>query len=239
MVAAVHPPLTILIPIYNEEPILEQAVTDLRAQLAGKVEAYQLILCENGSRDRTPAIAQSLAADHPEVETFSIGSPGQGNYGKALKLGMERARHPYVFCFEIDYWKVEFIDACFREFDAGAELVIASKQLATSQDQRPLFRRVVSRIYNLLLRLLFGFTGTETHGIKGYQQEALAPVIAACVTERDVFASELVMRAERQGNKRVEVPIAIEEIRPQRVNVWRRVPNVLRNFVTLYRVLHQ
>lgn len=231
-------PFSILIPVYNEEPILRQSVGDLQAQLEPLASEYEIILCENGSRDATAEIARQMGEADGRIKSFSIGSPGNGNYGKALRLGIERAAHEYIFCFEIDFWKVEVITESFTLFPEF-DLVVASKQLGASKDDRPLFRRIASRIYNLLLRGLFGFTGTETHGIKAFRKAPLMPVVAECVTERDVFPSELVMRAERHGISRKEIPIQIEEIRPQRVNLWKRVPNVLRNFVTLYQSLNR
>src|SRR5262249_53405768 len=75
------PHISIVIPIYNEEGILHAAVVDLRERLSPFGWSYEIILAENGSRDRTIAIAEQLAAKYPEVRFFSAGEP---NYGKAL-----------------------------------------------------------------------------------------------------------------------------------------------------------
>src|SRR5689334_7383503 len=91
------PQISIVIPIYNEEGILHAAVVDLRERLAPLGWNYEIILAENGSRDRTVAIAQELSAKYPEVRSLSIGEP---NYGKALKQGILESHGEYVICDE-------------------------------------------------------------------------------------------------------------------------------------------
>ena len=100
-----HPRLSVVIPIYNEEAILQAAVCDLREQLVEFGWPFEIILAENGSRDGTVALAASLAEKYPEVNSFSIGEP---NYGKALKEGILRARGEFVMCDEIDLCLMDF-----------------------------------------------------------------------------------------------------------------------------------
>src|SRR5947209_19928298 len=93
------PKLSVVIPIYNEEGILHSAVVDLVSRLSETHWSYEILLAENGSTDRTVAIAEELAAKFPEVKVHSLGSP---NYGKALRQGILRAAGEFVMCDEID-----------------------------------------------------------------------------------------------------------------------------------------
>jgi glycosyltransferase involved in cell wall biosynthesis len=54
------PQISIVIPVYNEEGILHSAVVDLRERLAPFGLAYEIVLAENGSRDRTLSIGREL-----------------------------------------------------------------------------------------------------------------------------------------------------------------------------------
>jgi hypothetical protein len=74
-----------------------------------------------------------------------------------------------------------------------------------------------------------GFEGTDTHGLKAMKRRAILPVVAACVVDQDLFASELVIRAGRAGLRLVEIPIELEEQRSSPVHLVRRVPRVLRD----------
>ena len=82
-----QPRISIIIPIYNEEAILHAAVVDVRERLKPLGWSYEIILAENGSKDRTVEIGQELAnkygsATEGQVKIISMGEP---NYGKALK----------------------------------------------------------------------------------------------------------------------------------------------------------
>ncbi len=221
------PQISIVIPIYNEEPILHAAVVDLREQLGPLSWNYEVILAENGSRDRTVEIAQKLAQKYPEVRVISAGEP---NYGRALRLGMLAARAPIVICDEIDLCDTDFHQRAVALLEGGrADLVIGSKLIGGASDERPLIRHAASVLYTGVLRTLLGFRGTDTHGLKAFRRERLLEVANQCVSDRDVFASELVIRAYRGGLEVVEIPVRVVEKRRPSINLVKRVPNVLRN----------
>ena len=160
------------------------------------------------------------------------------NYGVALKAGIEKARGTYVFCDEIDLCDLSFYDAALPVLEkGGADMVVGSKAAKGASDQRPLVRRVATRVHNKLLRVTLGFQGTDTHGLKAFRREALMPVVAKCVVDMDVFASEFVIRAWREGLRVVEIPIQLQEKRQPSIHLFRRVPNVLRNVGKLFYVI--
>ena len=65
------PAVSIVIPIYNEEGILRGSVLELREKLRPFGFSYELLLCENGSRDRTVEIGKELEAEYPVVRMIS------------------------------------------------------------------------------------------------------------------------------------------------------------------------
>jgi len=227
----VSPLISIVIPIYNEETILRTAVTDLRERLAAFGLTYEIVLAENGSRDGTIAIAAELAREHADVRFFSLGEP---NYGGALRRGIEEARGTYVICEEIDLCDADFHKRAIDILTRGdADLVIGSKLIGGARDDRPWARHAASQLYNGLLRVTLGFEGTDTHGLKAFVRARLSPIAAACVVDRDVFASELVIRAYRAKLAVKEIPVRVIEKRTPSINLTRRVPNVLRNLAKL------
>lgn len=228
------PILSIVIPIYNEEGILRSAVADLVARLAETGWSYEILLAENGSRDRTVEIGEELARQHPQIRIDSLGEP---NYGKALKHGILRARGEFVICDEIDLCDVDFYRRALEVLrGGGADMVVGSKVMRGAQDRRPLLRHAATLVINGMLRLLVGFHGTDTHGLKAFRRAALTAVVESCVVDRDLFASEFVIRAERSA-KVVEIPIQIMEKRPPSVNLFKRVPKVLRDIARLTYVI--
>ena len=225
------PRISIVIPIYNEEGILHAAVVDLRERLQPLAWDYEVILAENGSRDRTVAIAEELSRKYPEVRVLSVGEP---NYGKAMKLGILESQGEFVICDEIDLCDTEFHQRAISLLSSGAvDMVIGSKLIAGAEDDRPWARHAASLVYTNLLRVTLGFRGTVTHGLKAFRRRALIDIAADCLVDRDVFASEFVIRAYRAKVPIEEIPVRVVEKRPPSINLLKRVPNVLKNLIKL------
>ncbi|MBK8217049.1 MAG: glycosyltransferase [Myxococcales bacterium] len=226
------PRISIVIPVYNEERILRQAVSELRERLAPFGWTYEIILAENGSKDGTVRIGEELATELPgEVKIISMGEP---NYGRALKEGILLSRGEFVVCEEIDLCDTDFHRRAVEILETGeADLVIGSKLASGAEDERPVFRHVASIAYSSMLRILLGFRGTDTHGLKAFRRSALLDVVSACLVEKDVFASEFVIRADRGGVRTREIPVKVKEKRPPSINLWKRVPNVLKSVAKL------
>ena len=230
------PRISFVIPIYNEQAILREAIVDLRQRLKPTGWSYEIILAENGSKDKTVAIAEELAAKHtdPTEGQVKIMSLGEPNYGKAMKQGILLARGELVICEEIDLCDTDFHRRAVDILDSGrADLVIGSKLAIGAEDARPLMRHAASIAYSGMLRIILGFRGTDTHGLKAFRRVALLDTVKACLVDKDVFASEFVIRADRSGVRTEEIPVHVKEKRPPSINLWKRVPNVLKNVVKL------
>lgn len=229
------PDLSIVIPCYNEEAILWGSITELHAGLSALGRPFEILISENGSKDDTRAIAEKLGRLYPEVRAIFSDEP---NYGKALRRGIQGARGKYVLCEEIDLCDLGFHKRALAILDAGeADMVVGSKAHKDAHDQRPLTRRAATMVINSLLRVLLGFRGTDTHGLKAFVRAKLLPTVDKCVVDKDLFASEFVIRAERYKLRVVEIPIQIHEKRPPSIHLFKRVPNVLKNLARLFYVV--
>jgi len=236
------PDVSIVIPVYNEEGILREAITELldgydtvRVALDWPDLTVEVIVAENGSKDRTVELAEHLANERAEVRTFSLGEP---NYGKALRRGILEAKGAWVICEEIDLCDLDFHRRALEALrHTDADMVIGSKAMKGASDHRPLMRRAATRVLNGMLRVALDFHGTDTHGLKAFHRTKLLPIVEQCVIDKDLFASEFVIRAARAGLRLLEIPIRLHEKRPPAINLVKRVPNVLRGMAKLTRVI--
>jgi glycosyltransferase involved in cell wall biosynthesis len=238
-----RPTVSIVIPIYNEEGILSASVADLTEKLANDprwTDSYEIILSENGSSDDTVAIAHQLMERHPELRLLHSSEP---NYGLAMRRGILQAAGDIVICDEIDLCDTDFyVRALEKIRDEGYDLVVGSKALDSSRDRRPAFRKLATFVLNFLLRVFVGFHGTDTHGLKAFRRDRLLAAVDKCVVDKDLFASEFVIRAQRMRFRMTEIPVTVVEKRPPSINLVRRVPNVLKNLgrlVWVIRIRHR
>lgn len=226
------PQVSIVIPVYNEEALLFAAVLELLEKVKALPYSFELIITENGSKDRTREIGRELEQKYPQVRLLQSDEP---NYGKALRAGILAARGKFVICDEIDICDTVFHRRALEalSFDQ-CDMVIGSKLHKESKDQRPLARHAASMVITGLLRVLLGFKGTDTHGLKAFHRERLLPMVTACIVEKDLFASELVIRTERAELRILELPVDIMEKRQPAIKLLKRVPNVLMNLGRLF-----
>jgi glycosyltransferase involved in cell wall biosynthesis len=227
-----RPFISIVIPVYNEEAILRAAVVDLVDRLSASPWSYELVLAENGSTDRTVEVAAELGERFDQLVWRHTNEP---NYGEALREGILHARGDVVICDEIDLCDTDFYERAIALLqDPSVDFVIGSKVMEGAVDERPLVRRLGTFVINGMLRATLGFKGTDTHGLKAFRRELVQPIADGCIVDRDLFASELVIRAERAGLGLQEIPVRVLEKRPPTVGLARRVPNVLKNLAKLF-----
>ncbi len=226
------PGLSIIVPVHNEAGTVDHAVPEMLRAAERLGVPFEVLVCENGSRDETAAIVGRLAAADARITTEAL---PVGDYGRALQHAIGVARYDSVVIFNVDYWSADFLATALAGL-ASHDMVIGSKVMG--KDRRPVLRRLITRSFNLFLRLAFGFRGTDTHGMKAFRRDAVGDLAAECVSKGWIFDTELVLRAERHGLTIIERPVDTMEIRPPSYSaIVSRVPVTLRNLVRMQRGL--
>lgn len=218
-------------PAHNEEAYLRPSVEVLVSGLRERSHPFEIIIVENGSRDRTLDEAARLATDHAGVRFTSI---DEADYGSALKQGFLLAQGEFVAIFDVDLVDLDFLDRAIDLVgESSSVIVVGSKRLAESEDQRSYGRRIVTAVFSGLLRGLFGLSVTDTHGMKLLRREPLVPIVERCQFGKEIFDTELILRAERAGMNVAELPVKVLESRPPRTSIVRRIPRTLLHLVKL------
>jgi len=241
------PAISIIMPVYNEAEIIERSLAELLDGLRLRGEPFEIVVVENGSGDDTAAIAGRIATRNPEVRVLHR---EHADYGDALRQGLLEARGDIVVNFDCDYYDLEFIARAvdqMREFDRLRDrpndglpaIVVGSKRAPGAEDRRSWSRRLVTTTFSRILRAGFGLTVSDTHGMKALRREALLPVVARCRFGRDLFDTELILRAERSGLAVAEIPVDAEELRPARTSIVRRIPRTISGLARLWFVLRR
>jgi hypothetical protein len=212
--------VSVVVPAHNEQRLIEATVAELYAGLLVRGFAFELIIVENGSTDRTRELARRLGENLPRVRVLEL---DRGDYGAALAAGYQAAVGTVVVSFDVDYYDVDFVDEALEIFGKdAAEIVVASKRAPGADDRRPASRRALTWAFTGLLRRLVAMPVSDAHGMKAFIREPLQPVIAQCGLRGSLFDVEMVVRGARGGLTAVEVPAVVAEIRPCRTPVWRR-----------------
>ncbi|MFQ5915425.1 MAG: glycosyltransferase [Nitrospinota bacterium] len=227
--------VSIVIPIYNEARFLKDAVEAILAEMKMKRDrTFEVILVENGSRDDTAAVAQSLAGEGKEV--FRVLSLPRPDYGGALRAGFQAARGRFIVNFDLDYWNVEFACQALKVMK-DQDLIIAAKNLPQSEDRRNVYRRFITWGFQNVLHLLFDYPYHDTHGIKVWRTSAVREILPSVHFDRDLFDTEMILRGVKAGWRVQEVPIVVEEKRRPRMSIVPRIARTLLDLVALRRLV--
>ena len=225
------PEFSVVVPVYNEAGFLPQALPALIGAMNSLDRSYEILIVENGSTDGSAAIAEAVAGDAP----VSVLSLQVADYGGAMHHGFSHSTGDWVVNFDIDYFSAEFLRKVVTsgEFD----IVIGSKRDPGSEDRRPMVRRLATLVFNLLLRSILGSRVSDTHGMKAFRRELVDDLAPLVVSRKDLYDTELVIRAERAGYRITEVPVIVEELRTARSSLVKRVPRTIAGLFRIRKLL--
>jgi glycosyltransferase involved in cell wall biosynthesis len=231
---------SVVIPAHNEGEHIEQFVEQflMRLDAATHAALREVVIVENGSTDDTYEAGLRLQSAHPD--TVRILKISRGSYGEAIKHGMLASRAEYIAILECDFLDAAFVsraqDICC---DCQARFVVASKRHDASEDHRPLQRRLLTWGFNMVLRVVCGYPGTDTHGLKFIDAPLAHELCHVAETTDEVFQTEIVLLAWHRGTTIHELPIYIAESRHHRVPILKRVPKIANMIWQLRKSLHR
>jgi glycosyltransferase involved in cell wall biosynthesis len=223
--------VSVIFPAYQEELYLPAAVHDVVEGLRAAGRTFEVIVVENGSRDKTREVADGLAETYHEVRSMSSAEP---DYGKALRTGLLAAQYDFVVNFDVDLYDLVFADQAIAKAQAqDLSVVVGSKRGEGSDDTRPLPRKVVTATFTAILRHGFGLQVSDTHGMKVMRRADVVDFARQCKFGTDLFDTELILRVEGAGLHTGEIGVKIEEKRAARTPIARRIVRSLQGLVRL------
>ncbi|MBI4226058.1 glycosyltransferase family 2 protein [Candidatus Roizmanbacteria bacterium] len=219
---------SLIIPVYNEEEILENQLNKLMFEIDKILphSDYEIVLVENGSQDKTYHIAKKLAKQNSHVKLFHLDSP---SYGQAFREGLKQASFDIVVQFDIDFWDTDFLVLSLLLLERY-DIIIGSKNMGTSKDKRPLARRIISKFIELFLKIYFDVPFTDTHGMKAIRKKLILPLVDQVQSQNHFFDSELLIMCHYLRYSFKELPVTLQEIRGTRFSFLIRAVETIEEF---------
>jgi len=196
--------LSYFFPAHNEEANLEGLVEEALETLPSLADTFEIIAVDDGSRDGTPALADVLAARHPDV-VRAVHHPTNLGYGAALRSGFGAARFEIVTFTDGDrQFKVADIGGLIARLDeADAPDVVVGFRI---QRADPPLRTLYARAYRLANRVFFGLQVTDVDcACKVFRREALEGIRVE--SGGAFFSAELIIKLRAAGRTVGEVGV--------------------------------
>jgi len=199
---AAAPRLSVVIPCYNEEENVDRLLEALLPVLDGMEASFEVLLVNDGSRDRTLPMLLAAREKRPEIVVLSF----VRNYGQhaAVTAGFEAARGDFVVTLDADLQNPPSeIPKLFAEFERGHDLVGTIRQ----NRQDTWFRRKASRLVNRITRRMSGIRLSDFGCmLRGYSREIAKAIVRR--RERNTFIPALGQLFARNP---VEIPVEHDE----------------------------
>jgi glycosyltransferase involved in cell wall biosynthesis len=149
------PFVSIILPAYNEEVIIEKSIGIIMAYLKSKEDKYiwEVLLIDDGSTDKTGVIADSLTKENKNLRV--IHHPANLNLGRALQTGFKNVHGEIIVVLDLDLsYSVDHIAILVEKLiDTDADVVIASPYMKGGKvSEVPFKRALLSRVVNRFMR---------------------------------------------------------------------------------------
>jgi glycosyltransferase involved in cell wall biosynthesis len=233
---AAAPAVEIVIPVYNEQQVLDANVRKLHRHLRREFTfTFQITIADNGSADATLEVARRLARDLPEVTVLHLDRKGRG---RALRAAWSRSHADVVAYMDVDLsTDLSALEGLLLPLlQVRGDITIGSRLDPGARVTRGIRRELISRAYNLLLHLLLGTGFSDAQcGFKAARREVVDELLGDVEDGSWFFDTELLYLAQRRKFAIREVPVRWVEDSDSRVAVVATALEDLRGIVRLRR----
>lgn len=216
------PDLSIVIPSYNEELRLPETLERIAAYLPNFGGATEILVVDDGSKDRTAAVAESFRKSIPNLKVISNGV----NRGKGFSVrhGMREALGRNVLFTDADLSapieEAPKLLEALKSNDVAIGSRALDRSLITIHESR--FREFAGIVFNTIVRAILRLPFVDTQcGFKAFRRERCQILFEQQRIERFGFDPELLYLARHHGLRTVEIPVRWGHSHATKVNMLR------------------
>ncbi len=203
------PYLSIIIPAYNEAERIPHTLIDMDKRLEGKPWSYEILVVNDGSKDRTAEVVKGLASKIKNLKLVdNIENKGKGG---VVRQGMLVAQGDIRLFTDADNsTSIDHFDQMIPLFKQGYDVVFASRAIKGSKldPPQPLYRQIPGKLGNLFIQVLLlpGIWDTQC-GFKAFSVKAAEQVFSLSRITGWGFDVEILSLAKALGYKLKQVPV--------------------------------
>jgi dolichol-phosphate mannosyltransferase len=199
--------LSVVIPAHNEEDSIAETVRAVAARLVEDAIPYEIVVVDDASRDRTPAIVAQLSDADPNVRYLL--NPYPNGFGFAVRAGLEIFTGDAVAIVMADLSDhPDDLVAYYRLIEAGYDCAFGSRFMTGGATyDYPQFKLIMNRLVNWGIRVLFGHGYNDTtNAFKAYRREVIESV-APLLSHHFNLTVEIPLKAVVRGHSFAVTPI--------------------------------
>ncbi len=193
--------LSVVLPAHNEEGNIRKTVESCVSYLEKNLGAYEIIVVNDGSLDRTREIVEEMSSANPNV--VLVNHEINRGYGSALRSGFDKARHEYIFFMDSDgQFDINDLDRMITHAGPNSAVIGYREDRADS-----FIRSLNAWLYSMYIYLVFGLRVKDMDcAFKVFPGSAYGAV-KPIKSEGALFSAEFLIKLRRNGYTFKEVPV--------------------------------
>ncbi len=224
--------ITVFFPTYNEEANIKNTVLKSVKVLEKNFKKWEIIVINDGSKDKTKEIAEQLRKEDSRIRVMS--HEQNKGYGASLATGFYNSKYDWI-CFTDSDGQFDFSEISNfikTQLETNADLVIGYYK----KRQVSKLKIITSKMWEISVMILFGLKVHDIDcGFKLISKKVISQ-IPKLESERGAFvSSELLIKAKKAGFKIVEIPVT-HYPRTQGKGTGRNLRVIVKSFVDLFRL---
>lgn len=227
--------LSVVIPCYNEESRFQKGIDHYISYLKKQDYSWELILINDGSKDKTLELMQSTARNNKNIKVITY----RQNHGKgyAITRGVENARGAIILFTDIDHSvPIKTIENFYGYFGKGYQVVIGSRRAEGARiviRQYPL-RELLGRGFTFLVRSIINWEIKDaTCGFKVFKKDIAQKIFAKLTIYDWAFDAEILFLCKKLNIKVAQAPVVWSDARGTKVSLGK---DVARSFLGLVKI---
>lgn len=222
--------ISVCIPMYNENKIIERNATILSEYMKHNFEDYEIIFCNDGSHDGCDKTVMDLHLPCVKV----IGYEQNQGKGRAVRTAMLAANGDIRIFTDADLaYGTDVIKQIVQAFEQQTppDIVIGSRNLEKNgYEGYTWFRKVVSKLYIKVLCFVGGFHLSDSQcGCKAFSGNAANEIFSRCEVDRFAFDFEAILWAEKFNYRFFEIPVRVINHGESKVHVIKDTMRMLKD----------
>ncbi len=214
---------SVVVPVYNEERRVAEALRRIEAYMALKNWQWELLVSSDGSTDATDRIVSERAKAEPRIKLLAA-SPNKGK-GAATRRGMLAAYGKYVLMTDVDLSSpIKESDKLIEAIAGGYDAAIGSRAIRHdgADVQQSAKRRFSGRLFNFFVRFFVTAEFRDTQcGFKCFTRDAAQKLFSEQKLDGFAFDVEILYLAKKNGLKVAEVPVMWRQGTDSKVNIFK------------------
>lgn len=218
--------LSIIIPAFEEEERVGVSITKILNYIKDENLDAELIIVDDGSKDKTTEVSEKACAEFPEIPTKVIRYTENRGKGFAVKTGLEAAQGDIALFSDADLsTPIEELPKLVAPIENGDyDVTFGSRALDRTLigEHQPWRREQGGKVFNLIVRLATRLPFWDTQcGFKAFNMKKFRPLLEVMQIERFGFDVEYLFVANLHNLKLKEIPVRWNHDERTKVDVFR------------------